>query len=168
MQGWSAKYGLEALAVAYPRYTDDAGGSPEEGHDAEAAERAVRARDLRLERLVGLIAHAEREKKEACSLLAEIGRWQSELRQLDVGGQRARRWHVARMCDAHAALWGSLHEWLEAPPTENGHRSFEEAIAHTAALWRAADLRYRTGDALRDVPWRLRAGGLRGEMLSRR
>ena len=168
MQGWTAKYGLEAMAVSYPRYTDDSGGGAEEGQQAGAAERTVAARDLRLKELVGLIAHVEREKQEACSLLSDIKRWQSELRQFDAGGQRARRWHVARLCDAHAALWGNLHEWLESSPHEDGHRAFEEAITHTAALWRAADLRYRTGDALRDVPWRLRAGGLRGEQLEPR
>jgi hypothetical protein len=155
MQGWSAKYGLEALAVCYPRYTDDS------DDNAEAAERTVAARDRRLKRLDACIARVEREKQQACSLLADIRRWQSELRQFDVGGQRARRRQVARLCDAHAALWGSLHEWLEAPPGADGHAAFEDAIAHTAALWRAADLRYRTGDALREVPWLLRAGSER-------
>lgn len=161
MQGWCAKYGLEALAVSYPRYIDDA------AEDSDAAERSVDARDRRLTRLNALIARVEPEKQQACSLLADIRRWQSELRQFDFGGQRARRWQVARLCDAHAALWGSLHEWLEAAPGEDGHKAFEEAIAHTAVLWRAADLRYRTGDMLRDVPWRLRAGGLRSEQLGR-
>ncbi len=66
MQGWSAKHGLEQFAVAYPRYTDDGGGRPDEGMDAEAAERTVRARDRRLERLDRLIAHVEREKQQAC------------------------------------------------------------------------------------------------------
>ena len=168
MQGWSAKYGLDAPEIAVPRYSDDSGGGArdEEGTDA-AVERTVAGRELRLQRLDGLLEHAESQKQQACSLLREIRRWQSELRQFDVGGQRARRWHVARMCDAHAALWGSLHEWLESSPTEDGQGAFEDAIAQTAALWRAADLRYRTGDALRDVPWRLRAGGLRGEPIGR-
>ena len=168
MQGWTAKYGLEAMAVSHPRYTDDSGDGTGEGQQEGAAERTVAARDLRLKELDGRIAHVEREKQEACCLLRDIRRWQSELRQFDVGGQRARRWQVARLCDAHAALWGSLHEWLESSPHEDGHGAFEEAIAHTAALWRAADLRYRTGDALRDVPWRLRSGGLRGEQLDPR
>ena len=67
MQGWTAKYGLEAMAVSHPRYTDDSGDGTGEGQQEGAAERTVAARDLRLKELDGRIAHVEREKQEACS-----------------------------------------------------------------------------------------------------
>jgi TPR repeat len=76
-------------------------------------------------------------------LLAHPGQWQSDLRDRDALNRPLRDAHLANLCDAHAALWQRLYEWLEEDPITNGaDAKFGGAMRRTTRLWSLANSRW--------------------------
>jgi hypothetical protein len=86
--------------------------------------------DGRLESLADTIERYEGQSG-SCRLIDDLGRWQSELVQLDVGARGLSRADAARLCESHATLWKALQGYLR----DGDQERLAQAIEETETLW---------------------------------
>lgn len=161
MAEWASQYGFEVLEIPFRRYSDPVYKSPGD------METVIEGSDARFWRLADALPMKDSDPEGPCSLLDELEGWQSVLRELDLSGSCIPYVHVARLCDAHAGLWGRLQEWLnqDLAPDEAARQrdtelrtEFQNRITDTRQLWREAQARWRAGDAAQRRPRRSRNG----------
>jgi hypothetical protein len=147
VQEYAEEHELAPVEIGFPSYADD----PLPGHDridVDAAYMAAHATEEHLHRIGRALPDPEAAREDDREI-AEIGRWQSTLRELDTRGREPRQYLLNALCDEHAALWQLLREWVVADPGKaDGHaRRFSKQKRRTrhvcrgaAAWWRRYEL----------------------------
>ena len=131
MRKWSLSQELRPLEVPFPRFTrEDASWIDEDKEQVRDPSRMVKVNDGRLEGLAGTIERYEGQSG-SCRLIDDLGRWQSELVQLDVGARGLSRADAARLCESHATLWKALQRYLR----DGDQERLAQAIEETERLW---------------------------------
>jgi hypothetical protein len=137
LQACAERYGLDAPAVAFPRYEDDPFELSLKGEACgNAADVEIAGANARLEALRDILG----ENGEArLNMLADLEGWRSTLRRQDAAAEHASRDDVSKICDAHAALWQLLRQWLEADggSEDDAQSEFREQREHARELWAA-------------------------------
>jgi hypothetical protein len=133
MRKWSLSQELRPLEVPFPRFTrEDASWIDEDNEQVRDPSRMVKENDRRLESLAGTIERYEGQSG-SCRLIDDLGHWQSELVEHDVGARGLSRADAARLCESHATLWKALQRYLR----DGDQKKLAQAIEETERLWMA-------------------------------
>jgi hypothetical protein len=131
MRTWSLSQEVRPLEVPFPRFTrEDASWIDEDHEQVRDPSRMVKENDSWLDSLARTIELYEGQSG-SCSLIDDLGRWQSELVQLDVGARGLSRADAARLCESHATLWKALQRYLR----DGDQEKLAQAIEETERLW---------------------------------
>ena len=96
------------------------------GRRADGLDARVHENDMRLR---ALAATRVAKREHACRLIADLRRQRASLGLIDAPDWKPRKADVARLCDAHAALWRTLRRCLE---DERGRPRLHGAIEAAA------------------------------------
>ncbi len=128
-------FGFEPLAVGFPQFA----GATELGDASNGLDARVHDNDMRLR---ALAATRVAKREHACRLIADLRRQRASLGLIDAPDWKPRKADLARLCDAHAALWRALRRCLEERNADV--RGFKEAIQATRRAWVEAEARWPT------------------------
>jgi hypothetical protein len=154
---WRVKYAFPPMAVGVVPFvvyvrTHDAQqlgdaplGSPQ--HAQRTMQNDVRRNSDRLDRLHAFLdtsgAQGPVQRPEQ-TFLTHARQWEGDLRDREALCRPLHDSRLSTLCDAHAALWQRLYEWLEEDATADGVgcAKFEFAVRRTARTWSLANSRW--------------------------
>ncbi|HZN89690.1 MAG TPA: hypothetical protein VFB44_11995 [Thermoleophilaceae bacterium] len=123
------RHGFAPLEAAFPRFADATGLGDAPDLDARVLENDRRLR--------ALSATSAAKRDHACRLIADLQLRRASLGLIDQPGWTARKADVARICDAHAALWRTLRRCLTDERVDVPR--FARAIEAAGSAWLDAE-----------------------------